>query len=271
MASGGIEGSSSISTVLFSDIKSFTTINEQLGAQGTVSLLNDYFTVMVDDCIQREGGMLDKFIGDAIMAVFGAATPHEDDPDRAVRAAIAMMTELQKLNARRLDEGKMAIGHRIGINTDEVVSGNIGSEKRRNYTIIGDGVNFAARLESACKQYGAHILISDSTFKEMRATYRTREIDLVVVKGKTEPVGVHELLDYHTPESFPNMVEVLGHFGDGIEKYRSGEWDAALHKFEDCLQLNPNDEGATMYIGRCEHLKANQPDEWDGVWVMTEK
>src|SRR5258706_3938681 len=199
LVSGGAEvlgGQAVPATVLFSDIRGFTTIAEKLGAQGTVALLNEYFTLMVD-CIQREEGMLDKFIGDAIMAAFGIPVAHDDDADRAVRASISMIRDLSKWNAERVSQGKPPVDIGIGLNTDMVVSGNIGSKKRMDYTIIGDGVNLAARLESACKQYAARILISEFTYRKLRGTYRTREIDLVVVKGKTKPVGVYEVLDYH--------------------------------------------------------------------------
>ena len=157
-------GKSSTATVLFSDIRGFTTFTEELGAQGTVTLLNEYFTVMVD-CIQREEGMLDKFIGDAIMAVFGMPFAHDDDEDRGVRVAVSMIADLRDFNQEREARGQMAIDMGIGLNTDEIVSGNIGSPKRMDYTVIGDGVNLAARLESACKQYAARILISENTYK----------------------------------------------------------------------------------------------------------
>ena len=134
--------------------------------------------------------MLDKFIGDAIMAAFGIPVAHQDDADRAVRAAIAMMRELKDWNGQRIGEGRKPVDIGIGLNMDSVVSGNIGSKKRMDHTIIGDGVNLASRLESACKQYGTHILISEFTYKQLRGTYRTREIDLVVVKGKTQTVAM---------------------------------------------------------------------------------
>lgn len=264
-------GKQSVASVLFSDVRSFTTITEELGAQGTVKLLNEYFEIMVD-CITSEGGMLDKFIGDAMMCIFGTPVPHDDDPDRAVRAAIDMMVQLNAFNAQRAKDGKMPIDHGMGVNTDNVVSGNIGSTKRMDYTVIGDGVNLAARIESACKQYGAHILISEFTHKACKATYRTREVDLVIVKGKTEPVSVFEVLDYHDDESFPNLVEVLQTFNDGIRCFRKAEWDKGLKLFNNCLKLNPDDKAAKLYIDRCNHLKANPPPgEWDGVWVMTSK
>jgi adenylate cyclase len=264
-------GQASEATVLFADIRGFTTLAESLGAQGTVTLLNEYFTVMVD-CIQKEGGMLDKFIGDAIMAIFGTPLAHTDDPDRAVRAAIRMMRELATFNRDRATHGLRQIDIGIGLNTDQVVSGNIGSPKRMDYTVIGDGVNLASRLESACKQYGTHILISHNTLKQLRGTYWTRELDAVVVKGKTEPVRVYEVLDYQTEQTFPEMVEVLGHFRNGLELYRAGHWDQALAAFGQALRLHPGDKAAHVYVKRCEHLKANPPrEEWRGVWVLEEK
>ena len=258
-------------TVLFSDIRGFTTLTEQLGAQGTVALLNEYFTLMVD-CIQREEGMLDKFIGDAIMAAFGIPVLHNDDADRAVRASIAMMETLNKWNQQRASEGKLPVNIGVGLNTDSVVSGNIGSKKRMDFTIIGDGVNLASRLESACKQYGAKILISEFTVRKLQGTYRKREIDLVVVKGKTEPVAIYEILSYHTGETFPNIAEVLELFKDGLAAYRARRWDQAIKLFKEAAALNPNDKPSQLYIERVEHLKANPPpDEWAGVWVMESK
>ena len=273
IASGGemLGGKSILATILFSDIRGFTTITEQLGAQGTVALLNEYFTLMMD-CIQHEGGMLDKFIGDAIMAAFGIPVGHDDDADRAVRTAIAMIKELNVWNRSRINEGKMPVDIGIGLNTDNVVSGNIGSKKQMNYTIIGDGVNLSARLESACKQYGAHILISEFTYKALKATYFSRELDLVVVKGKTKPVAIHEILDYHTEESYPQMIDALRHFKSGLVKYRQQKWDDAMGEFKEVLALNDHDKAAKMYIERCEHFIANPPGEdWDGVWVMESK
>jgi adenylate cyclase len=199
MAGGddALGGKEVVGTVLFSDIRGFTSVTEDLGPHATVLLLNEYFTIMVD-CIQKQGGMLDKFIGDAIMAIFGLPLPHDDDEDRAVRACIAMMTELRNWNQRRVEAGQKPIDMGIGLNTDTIVSGNIGSPKRMDYTVIGDGVNLASRLESACKEYNARILISDTTFKRLKSTYRVREVDTVIVKGKSEPVAVFEILDHHT-------------------------------------------------------------------------
>ena len=274
MLAGGVDalgGKNVMATVLFSDIRGFTTITETLGAQGTVALLNEYFTLMVD-CIQREEGMLDKFIGDAIMAAFGIPVGHDDDADRSVRTSIAMIRELWHWNKVRITEGKLPVDIGIGLNTDNVVSGTIGSKKRMDYTIIGDGVNLAARLESACKQYGAHILISEFTYKQLRGTYYSRELDLVVVKGKTKPVAIYEVLDYHTDESYPQMTDALRHFRSGLMKYRQQKWTDAKKEFGEVLALNEHDKAAKMYLGRCDHFFANPPgDDWDGVWVMESK
>jgi adenylate cyclase len=274
LVAGGAEilgGQAATATVLFSDIRGFTTITEQLGPQGTVALLNEYFTLMVD-CIQREEGMLDKFIGDAIMAGFGVPVAHEDDPDRAMRTAIAMMGELQRWNALRAAEGKAPVDIGIGLNTDSVVSGNIGSRKRMDYTMIGDGVNLAARLESACKQYGAHILISEFTYRQLRGTYRVRELDLVVVKGKTQPVAIYEVLDYHSPDTYPNLVDALGHFRDGLAQYRERKFERAAELFARVIAFNPADKAAKLYLERCALLQQTPPPaDWAGVWIMESK
>jgi len=264
-------GKSLIATVLFTDIRGFTTLTEELGPQGTVSFLNEYFSIMVE-CISSQGGMLDKFIGDAIMAAFGIPEAHDDDEDRALRAAIKMITSLRDWNRERLAEGKKPVDMGIGLNTDSVVSGNIGSPKRMDFTIIGDGVNLAARLESACKQYKARILISENTARKLKNSYRMRGIDLVVVKGKTQPVEVIEVLDYHTEETFPNLMEVVGFFKHGVDRYRAGQWDKAIAAFGEALKANPADFLSQMYIDRCEVLKTTQPEgPWDGIWVMKEK
>jgi adenylate cyclase len=264
-------GQSSEATILFSDVRSFTTLSEELGAQGIVSLLNEFFTLMVD-VITDEEGMLDKFIGDALMAVFGTPFPHEDDPDRATRAAIKMMEELHRYNGERESYHKKPIDIGIGLNTGNVVSGNIGSPKRMDYTVIGDGVNLASRLEGATKQYGAHILISEFTFDQLKSTYRSRLVDNVIVKGKTKPVGVYEILDYHTESTFPSMTEALSKFRDGMEGYQAARWKEAKKAFEEVLVLNPNDRCSQVYSERCDHLMENgDPDSWDGVWVLSSK
>lgn len=264
-------GRTAEATIMFTDVRGFTTITEEYGAQGTVSFLNDYFTMMVD-CITREGGMLDKFIGDAIMACFGLPVAHDDDPDRAARAAISMIRELWEWNEERRAQGLKTVDMGIGLNTDMVVSGNIGSPKRMDYTVIGDGVNLASRLESACKAYSARILVSESTVSKLRGTYRLRDIDLVIVKGKTQPVRVFEMLDFHDTQTFPNLLDVVGHFSEGVSDYRAARWEKAIQRFEKCIDLHPGDGLSKTYIDRCLTLQASPPaGEWDGVWTMKDK
>jgi adenylate cyclase len=258
-------------TVLFSDIRSFTTITEKLGAEGTVKLLNDYFTIMVE-CIQKEGGMLDKFIGDAIMAGFGIPISYADDEDRGLRCAIDMLRELKKWNDVRKTRGEPPVDIGIGLATGNVVAGNIGSPKRMDYTMIGDVVNLGARIESACKSYSAKLLISHQTKQSLKGTYRIREVDLVVVKGKTQPVSIYEVLDFYDDDDFPNMMDVVNHFNSALKLYRNRKWDRAAKAFSLALEFNPNDNLCKTYLKRCEILKEENPgSEWDGVWVMTTK
>ncbi|MBM3854243.1 MAG: adenylate/guanylate cyclase domain-containing protein, partial [Verrucomicrobia bacterium] len=195
-----------------------------------------------------------------------------DAADRAMRASISMINELRALNKRRQERGQKPIHMGVGLNTDVVVSGNIGSPKRMDYTVIGDGVNLASRLEGACKEYSAQILASESTYRKLKGTYRAREVDRVIVKGKTEPVGVYEILDYHTEETFPNMPEALNLFRGGLGYYRKGEFERAMAQFRETLALHPGDKLSQTYIQRCEYLQAHPPgDSWDGVWVMKSK
>jgi adenylate cyclase len=264
-------GTESVATVLFSDVRSFTTISERLGPHGTVAMLNDYFERMVD-CISAQSGMLDKFIGDAIMAVFGLPVAGDDDEDRALRAAIEMIRSLRGWNAEREQRDELQLDMGVGLNTDLVVAGNIGSPKRMDYTIIGDGVNLASRLESACKQYGARILLSEFTHAKLKGVYRLREVDKVVVKGKTKPVSIYECLDYHEDGSFPNLMDTLGAFNEGLARYREADFERAIGWFEKALDANPADRLSSLYVERCRTLRETAvPDEWDGVWVMSEK
>ncbi len=264
---GGLD---TTATLLFSDLRSFTNITEALGAQGTVKLLNEYFEIMVE-CISEQGGMLDKFIGDAIMAAFGLPISHEDDEDRGVKAGINMISRLWEWNNQREKDGKPPLDMGLGLNTDKIVAGNIGSQKRMDYTMIGDGVNLAARLESACKQYNARILISDYTYKKLKGTYRIRYIDDVVVKGKSEPVGVHEVLDYHNDSTFPNLMDVVNHFNEGRRNYKVGNFSQAISSFNECLKSNSDDNLSQTYIDRCNFLIKEKPKNWDGIWVMKSK
>jgi len=264
-------GQTQEATVLFSDIRSFTTIAEQIGPQDTVTMLNEYFSIMVD-IIFRHGGILDKYIGDAIMAVFGVPFKTADDPDHAVTAAVEMMRALKEFNRKRRREGQNPLDIGIGLNTDEILSGNIGSMKRMDYTVIGDGVNLASRLEGANKYYGTNILVSEFTFSHLKQKYIAREVDQIRVKGKTKPVGVYEILDHHEVESLPLLSDLLGLYQEGLQCYRARNWQNGLKVFTQALDLNNHDRPSRLYLERCRHfLETPAPPDWDGVWVMESK
>jgi len=272
MEEGGdaLGGTLQTSTVLFSDIRQFTALSERVGPAETVGMLNEYFTIMAD-IVMSERGILDKYIGDAIMAVFGAPLATGKDADHAVRAAIEMLASLRAFNDRRVKHGKEPIEIGIGVNTDEVLSGNIGSAKRMDYTVIGDGVNLAARLESANKTYGTHVLVSEFTVGELKDEFTLREVDRITVKGKSKPVGIYEPRDAWDTREFPHVDEIFRLSQEGIGLYRDRKWDDALQRFGEALQLH-DDKVCQLYKERCEHFKDNPPDDdWDGIWVMQTK
>jgi adenylate cyclase len=180
-------------TVLFTDIRSFTTISEKMDPQSLVALLNEYFTDMVG-IVMQEGGVVDKYIGDAIMAVFGAPVPKPEDPVNAVRAAVRMRQALVKLNGRLQARGIPVLRTGIGIHTGEVVAGNIGSERRMEYTVIGDTVNLASRLESSTKDLGVNVLISEDTFERTKHVIAAKPVREITVKGRKQPVMTYEVI-----------------------------------------------------------------------------
>jgi len=271
-AESKLGGQSTQATILFSDIRSFTTISEHLGPQGTVSFLNYFFTEMVN-CIQDHQGIVNKFIGDALLGVFGVPLDIEDEVDKAVRAALAMTMAVKAMNQRKAKElggKKIEIG--IGINTDNIVFGNIGSPKRMDFTVIGDGVNLASRMESACKFYDSRILISEHTKNKLKGTYRIRELDKVIVKGKQRPISLFEIVDCYSEAEFPNMLDVINHSQECIKYYRRQEWGQAIYHCNQILKLRNNDKMAQMYIERSKMMEQTAPgDDWDGVWTMTSK
>ena len=179
-------------TVLFSDIRGFTSISERMSADQLVALLNEYFTEMVG-IVMQEGGVVDKYIGDAIMVVFGAPVSKADDAIRAVRAAVRMRAALVHLNERLVARGQVALRTGIGLHTGDVIAGNIGSEQRMEYTVIGDTVNVASRLETATKELGVDIAVSDDTWREVQAHFVGRAIREITVKGREQPVTVYEV------------------------------------------------------------------------------
>lgn len=258
-------------TILFSDILSFTTISERIGAKGTVSILNEYCTEMVD-VLFRYGASPDKFIGDAIMANFGSPFGKPEDADNAVSVACEMIVRLREYNERRESVGLEPIDIGIGVNTGDVVAGNIGSKKRMEYTVIGDGVNLASRLEGVTKTYGAKVIISEFTHQRLKLPRQFRQLDLIKVKGKELPVAIYELLDCHTERTFPNMEQVVRAYERGLRSYRACQFQPAIEAFEEALRLHPKDKASQIFIERCAYyLHHPPPESWDGSWTMAEK
>ncbi|HNO64572.1 MAG TPA: GAF domain-containing protein [Thauera aminoaromatica] len=252
-------------SVLFSDIRGFTSISERLGAKETVALLNEYFTEMVD-IVFAHNGVLDKYIGDMIMAVFGSVLQSKDDAANAVLVGNRMMTGLYALNERRAARGGEPIRIGVGISTGNVVAGNIGSMKRMEYTVIGDRVNLAERLEGANKFYGTSILVCDATWAAVRDHEPTREIDLIRLRGRDKPVAIYEALGHHTERTFPNRAEVLAAFADGLALFRQRDWPAAERSFRHAVAANPNDGPSRIFLERCRiYSRTPPPADWDGV------
>ncbi|MCW5750577.1 MAG: GAF domain-containing protein [Alphaproteobacteria bacterium] len=265
------EGTSQLATVLFSDIRRFTSLVEGMTARETVRMLNEYFSDMVE-VVFRHGGILDKYIGDAIMATFGAPIATAADADNALAVANEMMRALRRLNARRTAEGQPAIEIGIGLATGPVLAGSIGSMKRMDYTVIGDSVNLAARLEGANKYFGTSVLLAGETLVNARAPGIVREVDLIRVKGKSRPTTIYEALGYHTEETFPNLIPALRCFAHGLDLYRARQWRDAGAAFREALALNQSDRVAAIYVDRCSHcLQHPPPTDWDGVWTLNEK
>jgi adenylate cyclase len=269
MALGGVRQEV---TILFSDIRSYTTLTEGADAHQVVEMLNQYFTYMVD-CIFDNSGILDKFIGDAIMAVFGAPFSRpEEDPVNAVLAALDMRRQLAAFNEVRRQAGQRPIDTGVGISSGEVVCGYIGSDKRMEYTAIGDGVNLASRLEGATKQYGAQILVSEYTRDRVGGRFVTRELDTIRVKGKKKPVQVFEVLGEAGSPASGLAARLLEMHGAALDLYRRRRWTEAQAAFTAVREAFPSDTVSGLYVERCRHfLQGPPPADWDGVWELKEK
>lgn len=254
-------------TILFSDIRSFTSIAEKLTAEELVSSLNTYFNIMVSIIIEHKG-IIDKFIGDAIMSIFGAPVLHEDDPIQAVLTGLSMLEALKSFNKKQTISGNPPFKIGVGINTGEVVIGNIGSQQKLEYTCIGDTVNLASRLEGLTKLYGTEIIISEYTYKEANDQIMARELDSVKVKGKDKPVKIYE--PYHqVPGRTKSGYEI---FNEAIAHYRNMNFNEALKLFQRSKDMLVQDTPSALYIDRCEELIYNPPGEdWDGVFTAKTK
>ncbi|MEW6663783.1 MAG: adenylate/guanylate cyclase domain-containing protein [Thermodesulfobacteriota bacterium] len=265
-----LEGASREVTVLFSDLRGFTTISEGLAPQETGRLLNTYFDAMIPIVFELEG-TLDKLMGDAIMAFFGAPGDVKDHPCKAAETALRMTRRLEELKQGRPQKGieKLAVG--IGLNTGLVTVGNLGSQHFMDYTVIGDAVNLGSRLEGLNKTYGTSILMSEFTARRLDSRFLKRELDRVRVKGKGDAVGIFELAGFHE-EPVEERAGWLRLFETGIEQYRNREWDRAKLTFQEVLSLNPQDGPSALYLERVTALLDDPPGpEWEPITTFTTK
>ena len=273
-------------SILFSDVRGFTTISEKLRPDELVKLLNEYFNAMTEVITKNNRGTLDKFIGDAIMAFWGAPVDLPDHSLRACLSALGMIRKLKELQAKWGREGKPLVEIGVGINTGTVIVGNMGSDNRFDYTVMGDAVNLASRLEGLNKAYGTKIIISEFTLnsiqnpstplfsKEGQGGFEdkiiTRELDCVRVKGKDKPVRIFELIDEKA--SVTGRYDIIEIFHEGLKCYKERQWVKGIEKISEALRINPDDLPSKIYLERCTHFKANPPsDDWDGVYTMKTK
>ncbi|MBS0618016.1 MAG: hypothetical protein JSR44_07495 [Spirochaetes bacterium] len=251
-------------SVLFADIRNFTALAESMNSADTFRFINSYLKRM-GPIIQKEHGFIDKFIGDAIMALFS------EPVNNAVDAAIAMRSELEIFNEHRRSSGYATIEIGIGINTGSIMLGTVGSTGRLDTTVIGDAVNLSSRIESLTKRYGAHILITDSVHRllENIDKYDLREIDSVVVKGKTQPVVVYEIFNNDADTLKAQKTAILSDFALGLAFYKSADFKQAIERFDRCIQICPNDKPSQLYFDRCKKLAAESPKAgWQGVTIL---
>ena len=251
--------------ILMSDIRNFTTISEVNKPETVVNFLNTYFTNRVD-IVKKYGGTVDKFIGDAIMVLFGAPISYNDNAKRAVQAALEMYEQLEKIPCEQLklpDGIKLDIG--IGIHYGDVIVGQIGSADKTNYTVIGDTVNLASRLEGLTKLYGAKVIISQAVRDELDDSMNVLLLDSVKVKGKKESVLIYRVDAKPLPKEFIQAYE------KGLKSYTEGAFSLAIPYFEEALKAIPQDKAAKLMLDRCNEFAENKPENWDGAIALTSK
>ncbi|MBI4539223.1 MAG: CHASE2 domain-containing protein, partial [Gemmatimonadetes bacterium] len=261
-------------TLLFSDLAGFTNLSENMDPEHLVSLLNEYLDDMTR-IVLKEGGTLDKYIGDAIMAFWNAPKEQPDHADRGLRCAIRMQHRLAELNRRWLKQGRAdgTLQVRIGINTGVAVVGNVGGTERFDFSAIGDSVNLAARLEPANKTYGTLVMASEFTVRVATfEAYRMRELDYIAVKGKSRPVRVYEVIGLAEEAIAPERTELLKHYDQGLAAYHRRDWELAERYFQAALEIDPEDGPSRLYLERIQECMVNPPPaDWDFVVRRTVK
>jgi len=262
-------------SVMFSDIRGFTTISEKLDAQQLAQFLNEYLSDM-STIVLKNLGTLDKFIGDAVMAFWNAPVEVEGHAVKACEGALQMMASVREIQTKWEAQGRPHLDIGIGINTGNASVGQMGSTSRNAYTALGDTVNLSSRLEGLNKDYGTHIIVNETTYAATQAGFVFRELDLIRVKGKTEPVTIYELIGragelsvYGEPE---DLEKRLAAFRQARELYTQRQWEAAQRAFETILAKWDGDGPSRTYWKRCqEYLFDEPPSAWDGVFTMTHK
>ena len=263
-------GEEKILTAFFSDIKGFSTFSERLTPKELVHILNIYLTEMTDIVLENDG-TVDKFVGDAIVAFFGAPVSYEDHAKRACYTSLDIQKKSVELRERWKKDGHPEVYTRIGLNTGPMVVGNMGTTRKMNYTIMGDAVNLASRLEGANKPYGTYIMLGESTYLAAKDSIEARELDSIRVMGKAEPVRVYELIA-RKGDIERAKASVIESYNKGLSYYKDRKWDDAISQFKIALMTDSNDGPSKTYINRCnEFQKSPPPDNWDGVYVMKEK
>jgi adenylate cyclase len=258
-------------SILFSDIKGFSTISEKVDDETLVKLLNVYMTDMTNVILKHQG-TVDKFIGDAIMAFWGAPLKDENATFHACVSALEMQYRLDKLQPKLYKIGNVEIRQRIGVNTGTCTVGNMGSEQRQSYTAIGDPVNLASRLEGANKQYGTYILISETTYQQVAKRVVAREVDRVQVVGKTEPTRIYELINLADKPITDKTKYFLEMYAEGLKSYQERRWDEGIAYMEHAMQKIPNDPVCLLYIERMKLYQISPPlPDWNGVFVLHSK
>jgi adenylate cyclase len=264
-------GESVQATVLFLDVAGFTSLSEKLQPEVLVQVMNRYLSEFTD-IVFRWGGMVDKYIGDAVMAVWGIPIPLEDNAGRACCAALEMREAVERLGLEDpAGQSDLRIRVRIGINSGRMVAGNVGGDRHFNYTVLGDEVNLASRLEAANREYGTVIMIGQNTREAVREDFELRELDTIRVKGKKTPVGVHELQCAKGKGGLEQM-KVNEIFAAGRELYLARNWPAARHYFELGMNMNGGDGPCRTYLERCKIYENSPPGpDWDGTFTMLTK
>jgi len=257
-------------TILFSDIRDFTSISEKLSPKELVLLLNKYLSAM-SDLITESNGVVDKYIGDAIMAFWGAPVKQPNHIQLACQTALRMISILNEKKTEWQKEFDCELRIGIGINTGQAIIGNMGSSKRFDYTIMGDSVNLASRLEGLTKQYGVPIIVSNYVKNQVNDKFIFRYLDKVIVKGKKEVIKIYELISL-SPIDNERIKKLIFLFEKGINLYQEQKWDHALDLFERLFNEYPDDKPTKLYLERCLELKNNPTlENWDGIHKLIAK